>query len=193
MDIPDFARVLDFNPHNQTDIERFLLVIHRLASSFRWNRSQRATPVSVLSHTYIITFFAYCIGILEGLDDTTVTDMMLTALYHDIPEAITGDIITPTKKAVPGLESAIESVEQEMVHDYLLSYIVDTSFHDMLAKKMLTPWQEENGKLVKLADTLSAYYEAKIESPHSVAYVEVVEKLQKILSESGKGYMGELL
>lgn len=118
---------------------------------------------------------------------------MLTALYHDIPEAITGDIITPTKKAVPGLEEAIEKVEQEMVHDYLLSYIADASFHDMLAEKMLTPWQEKNGKLVKLADTLSAYYEAKIESDHNTSFAEVTEKLQKILSESGKGYMGELL
>jgi len=26
---------------------------------------------------------------------------MLKSIYHDIPEAITGDIITPTKKSVP--------------------------------------------------------------------------------------------
>lgn len=50
-----------------------------------------------------------------------------------------------------------------MVHEYLLSSIVDTPFHDMLAQKMLTPWQEKHGKLVKLADTLSAYHEARIE------------------------------
>lgn len=99
--IPEMAHIFDFDPHNQTDVERFLLVIHRLASSFRWNRSQRTTPVSVLSHTYIITFFTYCIGILEDIPADEITDMMLTALYHDIPEAITGDIITPTKKAVP--------------------------------------------------------------------------------------------
>lgn len=102
--LPESDKILDFNPHNQTDIERFLLVIHRLASSFRWNRSERLTHVSVLSHTYIITFLAYCIGVLEQQSEDDITDMLLTALYHDIPEAITGDIITPTKKAIPGLE-----------------------------------------------------------------------------------------
>lgn len=191
--IPEVEHILDFNPHNQTDTERFLLVIHRLASSFRWNRSQRATPVSVLSHTYIITFFTYCIGVLERFDEDTITDMMLTALYHDIPEAITGDIITPTKKAVPGLESAIETVEHEMVHDYLLSYIADASFHDMLARKMLAPWREPHGSLVKLADTLSAYYEARIETPHNPHYEQVVERLKKTLLDSEKGYIKYLV
>jgi putative hydrolases of HD superfamily len=93
--------ILDFDPHNQTQIEKFLLMIHRLASSYRWNQSRRSIPVSVLSHTYIITFFSYLIGIHEDLSDEDITDMLLTALYHDMPEAITGDIITPTKKAIP--------------------------------------------------------------------------------------------
>lgn len=57
-----FFEYLDFDPKNQTDLERYLLVIHRLASSFRWNRSVRTYPVSVLSHTYFITFFTYAIA-----------------------------------------------------------------------------------------------------------------------------------
>ncbi|HBA44470.1 TPA: hypothetical protein DEG21_02055 [Patescibacteria group bacterium] len=27
---------------------------------------------------------------------------MTRALFHDVPESITGDIVSPTKKAVPG-------------------------------------------------------------------------------------------
>lgn len=76
-------------------------MIHRLASSFRWNQSRRTVPVSVLSHTYLITYITYLIGLSEDFSDEDITDMMLTALYHDIPEAITGDVITPTKKAIP--------------------------------------------------------------------------------------------
>lgn len=103
-DHPDFApflRYVDFAPGHQMDLESYLLVIHRLSSSYRWNRSTRKYPVSVLSHTYIVTFFSYLIAREKGLDNITLEDMLLTALYHDIPEAITGDIITPTKKAVP--------------------------------------------------------------------------------------------
>lgn len=179
---PDFApflQYLDFEPHNQNDLERYLLVIHRLASSFRWNRSVRKYPVSVLSHTYIITFFTYFIARREKFDETTLTDMLLTALYHDIPEAITGDIITPTKKAVPGLEEAIEHIEHDMVEDYLLSYLDGHDFRERIKKKMLKPWQEIHGNLVKQADILSAYHEARIEAPYSDDFQTVTENLRK--------------
>ena len=33
---------------------------------------------------------------------------MLKSIYHDIPEAITGDIITPTKKSVEWFEEVLE-------------------------------------------------------------------------------------
>lgn len=182
-EIPEISEYFDFDPHNQTSWEKFLLMIHRLASSFRWNQSSRTIPVSVLSHTYIITFVTYLIGISEDFSDADITDMMLTALYHDIPEAITGDVITPTKKAIPWLEWVIESVEHDMVHDYLLSYLSDRPYLHILEAKMLSPWKEENGSLVKLADHISAYYEAKIESPSSQAFFLMAEKIRKRIEE----------
>jgi putative hydrolase of HD superfamily len=173
-----FLKYLDFDPHNQTDIERYILVIHRLASSFRWNRSERRYPVSVLSHTYIITFFAYILGHESVKSSADITDMMMTALFHDIPEAITWDIITPTKKSVPGLEKIIEWVEYDMVCEHLLSFIDEYGFHDRYAQKMLQPWSEANGAIVKQADTFSAYYEALLEAPHSEEFQKVVEALK---------------
>jgi hypothetical protein len=64
-DHPDFApflRYVDFGSGHQMGLESFLLVIHRLSSSYRWNRSTRKYPVSVLSHTYIVTFFTYLLA-----------------------------------------------------------------------------------------------------------------------------------
>lgn len=174
-----FLEFLDFDPHNQSDLERYLLVIHRLASSYRWNRSVRKYPVSVLSHTYLITFFTYLIAREKGFDEETLSDMLMTALYHDIPEAITGDIITPTKKAVPWLEKALEHIEHDMVEDYLLSYLDGYTCRTIMKRKMLMPWQEPHGDLVKQADILSAYHEARIEAANSEEYREVMEKLRE--------------
>ncbi len=181
-----FLDFLDFDMHNQSDPERYLFIIHRLVSSFRWNRSNRKYPVSVLAHTYLITFFSYIIGNEEKLDDASITDMMLTALFHDVPEAITGDIITPTKKAIPGLEEAIEHIEKDMVEEYLLSYIESHSFMKTYKRKMLTPWKEENGILVKLADIYSAYFEAKIEGSLSEEYREITEWIEEKIKNYNK-------
>lgn len=57
-----FLTYIDFDLGDQNNLERYLLVIHRLASSYRWNRSVRKYPVSVLSHTYLITFFTYIVA-----------------------------------------------------------------------------------------------------------------------------------
>lgn len=96
-----FRSYIDLDPKNQNDLERFLLSIRRLQASYRWNSMRRRYPVSVMSHLFIISFLAYIIGNIEGKNRGEVTHMMMVGLFHDIPEAITGDIVTPTKQAIP--------------------------------------------------------------------------------------------
>jgi putative hydrolase of HD superfamily len=95
-----FRSYIDLDPENQNDLERFLLSIRRLQGNYRWNRMRRRFPISVMSHLFIITFLAYIVGNIEGKNKAEVTHMMLVALFHDIPEAITGDIVAPTKQAI---------------------------------------------------------------------------------------------
>jgi len=64
---------------------------------------------------------------------------MLRTIYHDIPEAITGDIITPTKKAVPGFVEVLEKVEIKMMDDYIFSY-VDEDYKKEVSNYMLYPF-----------------------------------------------------
>jgi putative hydrolase of HD superfamily len=51
----------------------------------------------------VVAYLSYIIGMTgnNAGEDNDITDMMMRAIYHDVPEVITGDIITPTKKAVP--------------------------------------------------------------------------------------------
>jgi len=64
---------------------------------------------------------------------------MLRAIYHDIPEAITGDIITPTKKSVPGFVDVLEKVEIKMMDDYIFSY-VDLEYKKQVSEYILFPF-----------------------------------------------------
>jgi hypothetical protein len=70
-----------------------------------------------------------------------------------------------------------------MVDDYLLSYIHDKEYHPWMSRKMLHPWNEKHGKLVKLADHLSAYYEADIEAEFSQAFFLVTERVKERILE----------
>lgn len=81
---------------------KYLSQIRRLNHSMRWNQQNRIFPISVMSHLVIITFITYVMTSIENKNGSNydMLNNLMKAIYHDIPEAITGDIITPTKKAV---------------------------------------------------------------------------------------------
>jgi len=105
--------------------------------------------------------------------------MMTKAIYHDVPEVITWDIITPTKQAVDGFTLVLEEVEEQMLDDYLFSYISD-DYKNYIGEYMLQPFSDKLGKIVKYADVLSALLEARLESFHGNAdFNEISENLLK--------------
>ncbi len=65
-----------------------------------------------------------------------------------------------------------------MVYEHLLSFITEYEFQGRYARKMLQPWNENNGAIVKRADIFSAYHEALLEAPHSEEFQKVVRTLE---------------
>jgi hypothetical protein len=70
-----------------------------------------------------------------------------------------------------------------MVEESLLSSLRTYSFVTTLREKMLHPWKQAHGDLVKRADILSAYHEARIEAPNSQEYQDVTKRLEERLRE----------
>jgi len=166
---------------------QFLLSIRRLQSALRWNRLKRAYPISVMAHLFLVSVISFIIFRLEKRTDTEVTEAILRSLYHDVPETITGDIITPTKKATPGLEEIIGQIEEELVEEHLLHHIRGQAFEADYHKRLLHPWGDSLGKLVKQADHLSAFLEARIEeldNPFGEQFKKSREGIARTISKS---------
>lgn len=167
-----------------THSQKFLAHIQRLSFAMRWNQYQRNTPISVMSHKVIVTYLTYIISVYSEPKNTPqkTLDMLMRAIYHDVPEVITGDIITPTKQAVPGFVELLEKVETSMVEDYLFSY-VSNDYRKYIQKYMLKPFSGNTGKQVKYADHLSALFEAKLEDiSGNKNFHEVSKSMMKHLS-----------
>lgn len=144
--------------------KKYLTHIRRLSHSMRWNQQRRIFPISVMSHLVVITFISYVIWKIENEEGSNynIEELMLRSVYHDIPEAITWDIITPTKKAVEWFVEVLEKVEIKMMDDYIFSY-VDEEYKKQVSDFMLYPFDGELWKVAKHADILSALFEAKVE------------------------------
>ncbi len=163
----------------ENELEKYLLNVRRLQFNYRWNRMKRTYPISVMSHLFISFYLAYVIWKLEQRSEKEILEMMKMALFHDIPEAITWDIVSPTKKAIQWFEELLSEVEKDMLEEYLLVYIKKYKFHDSFKDYMVSPFDWEIWKLVKLADIFSALFEARIEN--STEYSKTYQKIKRYL------------
>lgn len=160
--LPSFKELM-----NNKDYQRYISHLRRLSHSMRWNQQSRIFPISVMSHLVIITFLSYVIWKMENdkWSNLDILELMLRWVYHDIPEAITWDVIAPTKRAVVWFAQALEKVEIKMMDEYLFS-CVDNDYKQQVYDYMLNPFWGEIWRLVKYADILSSLFESKVEVNH---------------------------
>lgn len=142
----------------------YLSHIRRLSHAMRWSWKQRKYDISVMAHLVIVIFLSYILANLENKKDWNydILEIMLQSAYHDIPEAITWDIITPIKNSVEGFREALEKVEEKMMDDYFFLY-VPKEYKQEISGYMLDPFSNKSWRLAKHADIFSALFEARIE------------------------------
>ena len=86
---------------------------------------------------------------------------MKRALFHDIAESITGDVITPTKRIVPNFRDILIEAEERMLEKHFFPLIPDIARKDFV--QYLTDETSPEAKLAKYADDLCMILEALIE------------------------------
>lgn len=156
VEINSFKKVLESD-----ELHTYLSLIRTLIYAIRWNQHPRTVPTTVSGHTFFVTFVAYLMA--KETESVDVLNTIERAIFHDVPEALTGDIISPTKRRVEGFESAVEEVESKMVHKVLLPLLPDeiAKHYDPL---MLKPFEGGiEGKIAKASDLMGSLVECKME------------------------------
>ena len=118
-----------------------------------------------------------------------------TGLFHDLPEAVTRDIISPVKQATDELPNIVKKIEDEIVSKELVPlmepffrdeiiYFTSDEFSNRILDENKVPrevsWEDLNklysnakyspvdGRLVRVADHISALMEADISIKHGI-------------------------
>lgn len=163
---------------NNENYKTYLSQIRRLTHSKRWPWEQRKYEISVMAHLCIVTFFAYIIWSFEIADwkEYDILEFLHKWIYHDIPEVITWDVITPTKRVIPWFSQTIEKVEWLMMQDFFFVY-VDKNYENSVKNYILDPFTDEIWKYVKHADIFSMIFESKIESQSNDKFRVIFENM----------------
>ena len=73
-----------------------------------------------------VAIFGYFFSIEVNACEKRLQNNFFTALFHDLPEALTRDIITPVKYCVDELSEIIAEYEIEKINDDILPNIPET-------------------------------------------------------------------
>ncbi len=118
----------------------FLDICGTLRFQQRWAQAQRVPKTSVLGHMLVVAMFSYLCSIEVDACDKRLYNNYLTALFHDLPEALTRDIVSPVKKSVKGLEEILSKYEQEQLDEKIFP-LLPHSWHDELRYLIIEPFK----------------------------------------------------
>jgi len=175
-------------------------VIRNLKYLRRWNRLNRSIETNVLAHTYVVTLLALLFTLMhedkEKPDHDFRIKALQRALFHDVPEALTGDIITPVKDIIKeeypeAKDDLWKDIENELakapikkiigINSNLSKYIDENNLLDDVSDKV----PDSAASLVKDCDRMALAIEciqegfaAKIPLEMSRVYPDYIEDLQ---------------
>lgn len=174
----------------------FLLKIEQLRFQTRWNQTPRVPATSVLGHCFYVAIMTLLLGRESNpkMCKKRIVNNFFCALFHDLPESVTRDIISPVKQATDELPNIVKKIEDEIVKKELVplmdDYFVDEVMYytnDEFSNRVLidgkvktVSWEELNekynseeynpidGRLVRICDHFSALMEADISIKHGI-------------------------
>ena len=179
-----------------------MLKIEQLRFQTRWNQTPRVPQTSVLGHCFFVAIMTLLLGRESNpkMCERRVINNFFSALFHDLPEAVTRDIISPVKQATDDLPNIVKKIENEIVNkelvplmeDFFVNEIIDFTsdefsnrIKDSDGKVVNVSWEDLNekyneekyfpidGRLVRIADHLSALMEADISIKHGITSIHL--------------------
>lgn len=154
----------------------FIDLIGQLRFQQRWTKTPRIPQTTVLGHSLLVADMMFLADLEEGVDDRTLYNDYYTALFHDLPEVLTKDVITPVKVNVGGLSDMIADYETEMVESKIMPLIPEGwrdefrfIIYDPFGKTCDERFGRVDGHDIKACDIMCAYMEARISRYYGIS------------------------
>ena len=188
-------------------IADFVDLCGQLRFQVRWAQTSRLPKTSVLGHTMFVACLSYFFARDNNACQKRIYNDFFGGLFHDLPEAVTRDIISPLKKSNPMLGKLLKSIEVELAEKEIypmleakwikeIKYFTQDEFKNKIVKDNIIHkrnitvedinqkyndniYNPIDGEMIKAADDLAAY----LECWHSINYGIRSEYLEGALNQ----------
>ncbi|HEX2967421.1 MAG TPA: HD domain-containing protein, partial [Syntrophorhabdaceae bacterium] len=187
----------------------FIDLCGQLRFQYRWSHINMLPRTSVAGHMLIVAILSYLFSLSIGAGSKRCFNNYFTGLFHDLPEVLTRDIISPVKRSIAGLESLIKSYEREMMEQEVFGLIptewqagirmftedefsttvvkdgkvVKTDSNTISSRYNSDEFNARDGEAVKALDDLAAYVEAYCSIENGVKSKELLAARTAILEK----------
>lgn len=182
------------------DLIKFTNLIGKLRYQQRWSRVVRMPQTFVMGHMLVVAMLSYFCSLEIGCCDRRIVNNFFGGLFHDLPEVLTRDIVSPVKTSVVGLDEIIKTIEDNQMHKIIYPLVLDNMKSELeyytsdefdskvvidnklynvgsevISKEYnLDKFNPMDGQIIRGCDHLSAYLEAYL----SLRYGNQSEQMQ---------------
>lgn len=111
---------------NRHTIHNFIDLFGQLRFQVRWAQTPRIPKTSVLGHSLLVAVISYFFARENFSCPKRLYNDFFGGLFHDLPEAVTRDIISPLKKASKEFELLLHEIEQELAEKEIYPLIEES-------------------------------------------------------------------
>lgn len=170
--------------HNE-NLKGFASLLGQLRFQQRWSKTPRLPATSVIGHMLIVAVLSYFCSVYLSASDKRLCNNFFGGLFHDVPEVLTRDIVSPVKNSVEGLDELIKEIEKGQMRETVyplipkkwqneLDYFTQDEFSSKIirsgkteitsTKEICENYNEDcfsplDGELIRICDVFGAYIE----------------------------------
>ncbi|MBS3947830.1 MAG: HD domain-containing protein [Dethiobacter sp.] len=186
----------------------FLDLVGQLRFQQRWAQTPRIPETSVMGHMLVVAMLGYFCSLELGAGDRRLYNNFFAGLFHDLPEVLTRDIVSPVKRSVEGLDELIKDIEDRQVEEKLLPLLPDF-WHQEIRYFMTDEFKSKiqlagqtcfvtsdkinvayngdefsplDGEVLKACDQFAAYVEAYLSLTHGIRSPSLLDGHRELCS-----------
>jgi 5'-deoxynucleotidase len=164
----------------------FYAYISKIRWLQRWGLKRNAVTENVMEHSWEVAAISHALALIKNRQfggKLDVNAIVVTAIYHDCSEVITGDMPSPIKYHSTEITRAYKAIERQAERELLtlLPQDLQADYESVIIEEKIP---HDHHRIVKAADTIAAYIKCQTEvAAGNTEFSKAAEKLKQRLAE----------
>lgn len=120
--------------HPHAALGKFAALCGQLRFQARWSQTPRVPETSVMGHMFMVACYAYFYSLSIGACRARALNNFFAGLFHDLPELLTRDIISPVKKSFKELDQLLQEYERQQMESRVFATLREDDHKDIVER-----------------------------------------------------------